>query len=209
MVERESLAAETGDIAALVLAAGAATRMGRLKQLLPYGGGTLAGYAAAQAIEAGFSPVVVVTGAQSEAVQEAVSIRPVEFVFNPDWQTGMGSSIAAGVQHLCDRPFVGVAILLADQPLVTANHLRQLVRAFRERCVQAVTAEYHGTVGVPAIFRRDLFPRLLSLPGDAGARYVLRDPQVEISRFSLPEAAVDIDTPADLSAISSQLDHYI
>ncbi len=195
---------EPAAIAAIVLAAGAATRMGRLKQLLPYGGGTLAGHAIEQAIEAGFKPVIVVTGAENASVQEAVRRFPVEIVFNERWQLGMGSSIIAGLKHAeAYRPAM-VAIMLADQPLVTARHLKEMARLLEEGQSKIVAAEYNRTLGVPALFRREMFGELLSLDPEAGARHILRRGRVDTATYLLPEAGVDIDTPEQFSALQNE-----
>src|SRR5690242_9533398 len=85
--------------AALVLAAGAATRMGSLKQLMPFGRGTLLTHAIEQAQQAAFAPVIVVLGAHADRIRAALSQFDVEIVHNPDWETGMGSSVRAGLRH--------------------------------------------------------------------------------------------------------------
>src|SRR3954454_8502794 len=87
-------------VAAIVLAAGAATRMGQLKQLLPYRGRTLIQHAVYQALLARFDPVLVVVGAESAAVRSSVASQKSVIVENTYWQSGMGSSISAGVQWL-------------------------------------------------------------------------------------------------------------
>lgn len=196
-------------IAAVVLAAGAATRMGRLKQLLPYRGRTLVAHAVEQAIEAEFLPVTVVTGAASEEVQAAVRTLSVKIVFNDAWQSGMGASIVAGMRHLQSRSPSAVAILLADQPLVAAYHLKEMSRLLQNGSAKIVAAEYNGTLGVPALFRREMFQQLLSLPPEAGARLLLRHESLHITAYPLPEAALDIDTPEDFAALEQQLNHNI
>jgi molybdenum cofactor cytidylyltransferase len=182
-------------VAAVILAAGAASRMGRLKQLLPFAGGTLLGHTIDQALAAGFAPLVVVVGSQAAAVRAAISSKPVEIVTNQGWQTGLGSSIAAGVNHL--PPVAAVALLTGDQPLVNANHLQSMLQLFSTSDADAVAAEYGETVGVPAIFKPRLLPRLRQLPPSAGAKALLQAAGIRVIRFPLPEAAVDIDTPED------------
>src|SRR5690348_14660985 len=112
-------------VAAVVLAAGAATRMGTLKQLLPYRGRTLIQHAVDQALKASFDPVVVVVGAESAAVRSALATLKTAIVENPSWQSGMGSSVTAGIRWLKEQQTeaAAVAILLGDQPLVTSDHL--------------------------------------------------------------------------------------
>jgi len=190
--------------AAIILAAGAATRMGRLKQLLPYRGETLLAHGVYQAVDAGFQPVVVVIGAQAEAVRESLAHKPVVIVENAAWQTGMGSSISAGMRRLTEGaiPPASIAILLADQPLVESRHLQAMQALLEGNEADAIAAEYGGTVGVPAIFTSAMFEHVGNLPPTEGARRLLRHPHFKILSFPLPEAEVDLDTPEDLAALA-------
>ncbi|MFL6414060.1 MAG: NTP transferase domain-containing protein [Bryobacteraceae bacterium] len=190
-------------VAAVVLAAGAATRMGTLKQLLSYRGRTLIQHAIDQALQAQFDPVVVVVGAESAAVRSAVASQKTAIVENSYWQRGMGSSISAGVRWLQNErtESAAVAILLGDQPLVTASHLREMRTRLHQVAADAIAAEYSGTLGVPAFFKRNLFTALSELPAGAGARQLLRQPGLKVEPFPLPEAASDIDTPTDYKSL--------
>jgi len=170
--------------------------MGSVKQLLVFRGRTFVEGAILQAQEAGFAPVVVVLGARADEVRQAVQRTTAEWVVNQNWASGMGSSIKAGLDRI--PPDVdGVAVLLADQPFVTAEHLRQMAREFRS---PILAARYAGTLGVPALFRREVFARLRELPDEAGARALLRG-GADVEPFDLPEAATDIDTPDDFAAL--------
>lgn len=191
-------------MAALILAAGTANRMGQLKQVLSYRGGTLVQHAAQQALDADFHPVIVVIGAESEKVRTALAALPVEIAENPGWQLGMGSSIARGMRAVADAApeSAAVAILLADQPLVTSDHLRRM-RALLSTDSTAVAAEYGNSLGVPAILPRAMFSALLGLPPHAGAKLLLRDSVQTVIAFPLPEAAADIDTPEDYARIAA------
>ena len=184
--------------AGMVLAAGAATRMGRLKQLLPYGGSTLVEHAAEQALAAGFDPVVIVVGAEAASVRAALAARPVQVVENSSWHLGMGSSIQAGLGVLLEAE--AVCILLADQPYIEARHLREMQTLLEGSTALAVAAEYDGTLGVPAFFLRELFRELQSLEPATGARALLRRYAVA---YPLPEAGIDIDTPEDFAKLSN------
>jgi len=189
-------------LGAVILAAGAATRMGSIKQLLPFRGTTMVEHAIHQAQQL-FAPVVVVLGAQAEAVREAVARTAAESVLNENWQSGMGASITCGVNRILevDPALDGIAILLADQPFVTATHLKEMGRLFEENSAPILAAQYAGTVGVPALFRSSVFSRLRELAPDSGARALLRGGLTDVLPFDLPEAATDIDTPADFEAI--------
>jgi molybdenum cofactor cytidylyltransferase len=189
--------------AALILAAGASTRMGRPKQILPYGSGTLVSNAVMQAKLARFERVLVVVGARAELVERSVADLGAEIVLNEEWETGMGSSIFAGLQQLeTSGPRVAaLAILLADQPRITADHLLQMRCLFEAGSAPVVAAKYDGSYGAPAIFRDELFPDLASLPSSLGARHLLRGSRFAVTGFELPEARIDIDTPADFAAL--------
>jgi molybdenum cofactor cytidylyltransferase len=187
---------------AVILAAGASTRMGRVKQLLTFGAETLLSRAISQARKAQFARIIVVLGAHSEQIAPVVDGQ-AEPVFNPHWETGMGSSIHAGLAYVREtgpEPDA-MAILLVDQPHVTAYHLLAMRRVFRETQAAIVAARYDGRFGVPALFRRDVFPLLASLPPSSGARQLLRYSGIAVEPFPLPEAAIDLDTPADLAAL--------
>jgi molybdenum cofactor cytidylyltransferase len=192
-------------VAAIILAAGAATRMGRLKQLLRYQEQTLIERSVQQAMGAGFGPVIVVVGAEADAVQASVAARRVEIVHNAAWQTGMGSSIAAGMRRLreMETDSAAVAILLVDQPLVTAGHLDRMRQVFSSGNAPVVAAQYNNVLGVPALFKRELFSALAALPAEAGARQLLREPDISVTPFPLPEAGIDIDTPEDFAALQA------
>jgi molybdenum cofactor cytidylyltransferase len=185
-------------IAAVILAAGAATRMGRLKQLLDYQGTTFLQHAINQAAIAELSPIVVVVGSDAELVTASIGSAQVITVCNEAWESGMGSSIAAGIRRLQSFDVAAAAILVADQPLVTAEHLRAM--AALAHSSKMVAAQYNGALGVPAFFRREMFPALESLPPEAGARHLLRN-SAEVTAYPLPEAAIDVDTPHDLSSL--------
>lgn len=191
-------------VAAVILAAGAAKRMGRLKQLLVYRGRTLVENVVETATAAEFDPIVVVVGAQAEVMQAALSGTSAEVTENRDWESGMGSSIVTGVCALAGREYGAIAILLADQPLVTARHLQLMASTLKLGSAAAIAAQYNGTLGVPAIFKHEMTEKLLTLEPDSGARSLLRGPGFVIAAFPLPEAAVDIDTPEDFTAIEEQ-----
>lgn len=177
--------------------------MGKLKQLLPLGGRTLVEHSIQQAIEAGFAPVIVVVGAEAEVVRASIASERVEIVHNENWQLGMGSSLAAGVRRLNEiaPDAAAAAILLSDQPLVRAQHLKAMRKLLAKEGNPIVAAAYQNTLGVPALFRRDLFAMLATLQPEAGARRILRESGVGVTAFPLPEAAVDLDTPEDWAAL--------
>ncbi|MGC8549536.1 MAG: nucleotidyltransferase family protein [Acidobacteriaceae bacterium] len=187
-------------LAAIVLAAGASTRLGRPKQLVAFCGKSLLRRAAEAALASGASPVVIVLGDKVDQLRLELAGLPVLSVINPDWQQGMGSSMRCGVDALrVAAPSLNALLcMVCDQPRITEVHLRTLWE--RYAASGKVVAVRHGTrPGVPAIFPAKYLPDLAGITGDKGARSLLgRLSGEEIELFDLPEAAFDLDTPADL-----------
>jgi len=187
-----------GDVAAIVLAAGASRRLGRPKQLVLWGGEALVRRAARIACESSCGRVVVVVGAAEREVREAIAGLRAEVVPNEEWAEGIASSIRAGVGAV-DSAVEGAALLLAcDQPMLTSTHLGWIVAAWRSGA-KMVGSRYADTLGVPALFDRSAFPALLALRGDAGAKKVLQ--AGESVGIDWTEGELDVDTPADLERV--------
>lgn len=189
-------------IGGVLLAAGGSSRMGRSKQLLRVRGETLLRRAAYALTGSVCDPAVVVLGAEIDRCREEIADLPVSICVNKDWQTGMSSSIQAGVAlSLAIEPDLnGVVIMLCDQPRVSAEHIDQLIAAFDPAETDIVAAAYSGTTGVPALFSRSLFDELLKLKGDKGARDLIRgNTAARIVTIALEEAASDIDTIEDIT----------
>lgn len=121
-------------------------------------------------------------------------------IVNPEWQLGLGNSIACALAHLNAEPtaYHGVLIMLADQPLLARDKLAAMLDLFDGR--RMVCASYQGREGVPAVFPRALFAKLMALEGDAGAKVLLQSVQDKVT-VAMPEAAVDIDTLEDLKQL--------
>lgn len=192
-----------GPTGAVVLAAGAASRMGRAKQLLLLDGEPLVARAARLALSSGAEEAVVVTGAYGEAVGAALAALQAEaggrlrLVHNPAWQSGQASSIRAGVAGL--SPACQAALFFpVDQPRLPVALLRRLWQPWREGWDRVAT-EVEGEVrGAPAIFDRSLFGALLALQGDQGARPLLKAGGAGLARIPVPAPALaDVDTPED------------
>lgn len=196
-------------IPCLILAAGAATRYGSAKQLAHLEGISLVRRAVLTAQEAGTEPVVVI-GAYADKVRaELAAASQVRLIENPDWAEGMGSSIATGVRALVQRRPVpsAVVILLADQPCVGAPALRALIDLHREAPGHPLASSYGDGQewGPPCLFPAGLFPELVSLSGERGARAVLERHLGQVRRLPFPDAGWDIDTPEDLVRAANML----
>jgi molybdenum cofactor cytidylyltransferase len=188
-------------IAAIVLAAGASTRMGRQKLLLPMPDGrTLVRVVVEQVLAAGLDEVLVVVGGDAEAVTATLAALPVRVVANPRYAEGQSTSLRAGLDAL--RPgTAAVVVALGDQPLPDPHVIRRLVVAFRTTGRPIAAPLYRDGRGNPVLFAAGLFGELRGVTGDQGGRGVIaRDPArvVEVPvDMSMP---ADIDTPEDYEA---------
>jgi CTP:molybdopterin cytidylyltransferase MocA len=189
--------AKHDSVIAVILAAGAATRFGGNKQLAEFDGEALAKRATRIAVEACGKRSLLVTGHAWNAVRIACQPFPGYFVVNDAYTRGMGWSLAlavAAIRHAASA----ILVILADQPLISAAHLRDLLEAWSGDDREIIASRYAGTVGVPALFPKGCFDRLCELDGDAGARSLLEDAEFTLRTIAFADAAVDIDSPADL-----------
>jgi CTP:molybdopterin cytidylyltransferase MocA len=184
-------------VAGVLLAAGEGSRLGSPKALVELGGVRLVDRGIALLRDGGTAPVVAVTGAA------VVDLLGVIMVHNPDWRSGMGSSLAVGLGSVpvsCDAAVVA----LVDQPLVGPGSVRRLIAAYRTGARVAVAA-YHGQQRNPVLLAREHWPAAIALAtGDVGARPFLRARPdlvtvVECADTGSPD---DVDTPEDLVRIA-------
>jgi molybdenum cofactor cytidylyltransferase len=194
----------TKDVGAVILAAGSSSRMGSPKQTLQYRGESLLRRAALAALGAGCRPVVVVTGANAEMSRGELDGLDVREVLNTSWETGMASSVRAGVEALADADSDAAVLMLCDQPHVTAEVISGLVAAHRATGTRVVASAYGGSFGVPALFGRTLFAELARLEGAAGARQVIQRHTSEAHFIPFPGGEVDVDTPDDFSRLTAK-----
>jgi molybdenum cofactor cytidylyltransferase len=203
----------TSRIAGVILAAGEASRFraaagadGPVTKLVAqHEGKALVRHVAEAALGAGLAPVIVVTGHAEEAVADALAGLDVTLVRNPDYASGMASSLNAG---LASVPAVDAAlVLLGDMPLVSASLIAQLVQAFRDNPQAAAVLPVHaGVRGNPVLLSSALFSDLAKLTGDAGARQILRGRDADVVEVDVnePAARLDVDTPDALRDLSKR-----
>ncbi len=172
---------------AVVLAAGASTRLGSPKQIARLGMETLLDRTIRIAREADCAPIVVVLGANETVVRERCKLQDVVIVSNPDWAQGMGTSIARGATALLGAR--GILVMTCDMPAVSVEHLRNLVASG-----EMAASSYADRKGVPAFFPGEMVAELVRLNGEVGARELLHDASV----VELPGGEIDVDTPGDL-----------
>jgi molybdenum cofactor cytidylyltransferase len=185
-------------IAALILAAGASARMGRPKQLLDWDGRPLVRIAAEVAFAARLDPLLVVVGGAQAQVAEALAGLPLQMIANPDYAAGQSTSLRAGIAAL-GQDVEAVVVMLGDQPFVTAAIVERLVAEWYASEALIIAPTYAGQRGNPVLFARAVFPELLAVQGDQGARAVLAADRarVRLVAFDDPRPLTDIDTPED------------
>jgi molybdenum cofactor cytidylyltransferase len=182
-------------IAGLVLAAGAASRFGSPKQLADIDGKPMLQHCIDQANKVLPDMIYTVLGNQHRNI--AANITGTQLILNPDWQEGIGKSIATGVTYL-RADYDAILVLLADQPRVKSLHLQKLISLFDGH--RPVCSYYQQSVGVPAIFPKVNFDTLSKLSGDKGAKALLLGMADDMLSLPLPEASFDIDRPEDLAS---------
>jgi len=190
-------------IAAVVLAAGLARRMGRQKLLLQLQGKPVVRWSVEHVL-GHVEDVVVVTGPEDTAIREALGDLAVRFTVNPRPQDGQGTSIAAGVTAL--KPWTtAVVIALGDQPRMPKTVVPALLETLRRSGKAIVAPVYQGVQGTPVVFSSDVFGELRVLKGDAGARVVVKEnpERVETVAFDLAMPP-DVDTPEDYAKLHVQ-----
>ena len=189
-------------VAAVVLAAGRASRMrGSHKLLAAFDGAALVRRSAEAALAARPARVLVVTGHRAQEVEAQLSGLPLDIIRNRDHALGMSTSLRAGVAALgagCD----GVVVMLADMPHVTGGDVRLLLEAFTAAGGQVIVrAVSGGKRGNPVVLPRSVFNAILQLEGDVGARHIVESAGRDVIDVEIGEAAhIDVDTPEAVAA---------
>ena len=182
----------------VILAAGSSSRLGRPKQLIDWRGRPLLAHLAEQAL-ATKAPVTVILGAHAEAIRPALDRLPAEVVQNPDWGEGMSSSIRLAVSRIEGDSLL---FMTCDQPHVSTGLLARIIHEHTSGRHSIVASEYTDILGVPALFDRSLFPELLNLTGDTGAKALIRQHLAQTHRIPFPAGALDLDTDEDVARAS-------
>ena len=207
---REGISGE-GPVEAVLLAAGRASRMGDVaghKLLARFDGKPLVRHATETLLAAPVSRVVAVTGYRAGDIGGALDGCTVAVIHNPDWESGMASSLKAGLAAL-SADASGALIMLADMPRVTADDLSALLAAFHANKGQAIIrASAGGKRGNPVILPRAAFSQLSGISGDAGARALIESGAFAVVDVDIgPAAAIDVDTVEALRSAGGVPEH--
>ena len=193
---------------AVVLAAGASSRMGEPKQLLRLGGRTLLRRTVDAVLASDAWPVVVVLGANQELIRPEIARLPVLVAGNSDWPEGLSASIRAGVRVLDSFSLsLDAGLLVAcDQPNLSPAAIARLADPTANAYKSIVAARYDGHPGPPVLFARRHFHELMELRGAGGARPLLDRHPDSLALVDLPELAADLDTPEDFASFQRMVE---
>ncbi len=190
--------------AIIILAAGSSGRMGRPKQLLPYKGKSLLENAVDTANDTFADPVVAVLGANAALLEKEIGEKKIHIVENKDWKEGMASSIRCGVNTLLHIAPASDAVILmvCDQPFVSASLLNELITAQKVSGKLIITSQYKNAVGPPVLFHKTIFPQLVGLEGDAGAKKIVERYAGDTAAVLFEKGSIDIDTEEEYNALN-------
>jgi len=189
----------------ILLAAGGSTRLGQPKQLLSLQGKTLVERTLVTMQEAIPNTITVVTGGSAKEVSAQIEARNAHVAYNPEWETGMASSIKTGLNDLLKNSpdLNAIIICLCDQPFLTSQHLIDLQNSFINSDKKIIASLYNELESVPALFDQSIFPDLLALKGQEGARKVIRKANKDILSIPFSKGIYDVDTPDAWEKIQS------
>ena len=185
----------------IILAAGESSRLGQPKQLVPWRGQPMLRHAARMAIEAQLGPVIVILGAVDQPCREILHGLDLRIAHNPDWASGMGGSVVAGVKAMAADDLQNVIVMLCDQPFIDSDVMNKLVAKRDESGCEVVASKFGEAMGPPVLFSKNRFATLLTLTGQQGAKAILRA-ETSLATIDCAEAAQDLDTPDDLRRLT-------
>jgi molybdenum cofactor cytidylyltransferase len=188
------------ELSILIPAAGASERLGQAKQLVKYKGTSLLQNAVNTSFSLDPREIIVVTGANAEAVKNAVLQPPVNWIHNPNWCNGIGGSIALGATAISPES-TGLMILLCDQWKIQVSDLQLLAETWQCDPERIVCANAEGINMPPVIFPAGYFNQLTKLEGSQGARSLLVNHPESLTAVPIKNAAIDLDTQSQLGEL--------
>jgi molybdenum cofactor cytidylyltransferase len=190
----------------LIVAAGQSKRLGSPKQLLMYEGKTLINRLIDIVKEAVDFPMALVLGAHAEKIKLQLSNPNMSIIINEHWVQGMGSSISIGLEGLMQKnPAIdGVMILVCDQPFLNREHILSLMDLQAKSDLPMAACYYAGVLGTPAVFHQSIFPELLALKGDMGAKNIINHRIQEVAKLQFDQGLLDIDTEEDYKKLMKE-----
>jgi molybdenum cofactor cytidylyltransferase len=188
-------------IAGLILAAGCSSRMGdENKLMMPFQGKPMLKHVVNASLNSNMTQTFVVVGHQSSEIKNLVQSDDIQCVENEQWETGMASSIVAGISQL--KQFDGFLILLGDMPLVTPELINEII--FHGSADKIVIPIKDGLHGNPVFFGSKFRDELLTLYGDSGAKKVIQDNLLSMIKIEIQSNTIfkDYDTKESLEPVA-------
>ena len=185
-------------ICAIVLAAGCSSRMGTQKLLLPFGEGTVISHIVNQLIKSKVKNTYVVTGHQSDQVVEELSGKPITIIHNPEYISGMLSSVRAGIRNI-PQEYDAILITLGDQPSITTKLIDDMIQYFSVTDKKIIVPKYNSKRGHPILFSTIYRNEILTNFDDVGLRGILRAHNDDVYEMNVTDQSVitDMDYPQD------------
>lgn len=190
-------------IGVVILAAGSSSRLGYAKQLVEFRGKSLLQHAIDVADSFAFYINVLVLGARFDEIKDKIEVKNFEIVRNGNWEDGMSSSIREGLlkSQEIEGNLKHLLILLSDQPFVNRERIEDLISLHLESKSPATFSKYAGEVGVPVIFSAEVFPYLIELKGDVGARKLIINNKFDFETLKFEKGNFDVDTAEDVELL--------
>lgn len=194
-------------IAVLVLAAGKSSRMKSIKQLEKINDKTLLDITLEKAKQLNVHSVFCVLGANSDKIKKEINTKNIQFIENKNFETGLSSSIVAGIHHFKKESlhFDGFLVLLADQPAIEMLYLQSIIELFQKNYTKIIASNYGDFLGVPAIFPKEFFNELALIKGDKGAKEFINSKKNDVLTPKKTSNFFDIDTKEDLNIYKKSL----
>ena len=184
--------------AILILAAGTSSRLERPKQLVKFGNDTLLSNTIGAALLIENADTHIILGAYADEISDAINTTlPIHI--NPNWERGMGNSIAFGIGRIRDLGYDAVILTVCDQPFMNAVHFKQLIELYKDNStIDLVISKYKNGNGPPSLFDAQFFNQLLMLDGDDGAKTIVKNNMEKIGFVDFDRGDIDVDTEEDL-----------
>lgn len=179
-----------------MLAAGGSERLGVPKQLLEWQAKPMISFILDLLINIGFYSIIVVIGANSNAIKQSIGRKNIKFISNPFWQKGIGTSIKAGIKATPKNVNAAI-IFVVDQPYLNTNLINKLIEVYIDEKVQIVAPFVNGIQTNPVLFDRSVFNALMKLNDGEGAKNILKTYQLKLLKWEDKKLLIDVDTIED------------
>lgn len=191
---------KTKSYAIIILAAGTSSRLGRPKQLVKHPNGNLLSHTIDTASKIKNANTYVILGAYAREISEVINTEIATYI-NPNWERGMGNSIAFGVENIRDIGYDAVILTVCDQPYLEAIHFDQLIKMYEDNTVaDLIISKYTNGNGPPSMFDSQYFDQLCKLDGDNRAKTIVKNNLSNVGFSGFEKGDIDIDTEADLKS---------